>query len=74
MRGSIGGGPEMQIPEAKQYLGRQCAVTFRDRHGDEITKNLHIHDVTFVPLYGAYLIGDVEDVCLDRVTNISMLE
>ena len=64
----------MQIPEAKQYLGRQCSVTFRDRHGDEITKNLHIHDITFVPLYGAYLIGDIEDVCLDRVTSISCLE
>lgn len=64
----------MQIPEAKQYMGRHCAVTYRDRHGDSITKNLHIHDVTFVPLYGAYLIGDIEDVCLDRVTNINALE
>jgi hypothetical protein len=64
----------MQIPEAKQYLGRHCEVTFRDRRGDEITKNLHVHDVQFVPLYGAYLIGDIEDVCLDRVTSISALE
>lgn len=64
----------MQIPEAKRYLGRDCTVTFRDRHGDEITKNLHLHDVQFVPLYGAYLIGDIEDVCLDRVTSISTLE
>ncbi len=64
----------MYIPEAKQYLGRQCTVTFKDRRGDEITKNLHVHDVQFVPLYGAYLIGDIEDVCLDRVTSISALE
>ena len=64
----------MLIPEAKRYLGRNCSVTFRDRRGDEITKNLHVHDVQFVPLYGAYLIGDIEDVCLDRVTNISSLE
>lgn len=64
----------MGIPEAKQYLGQNCAVTFRDRRGDEITKNLHVHDVQFVPLYGAYLIGDIEDVCLDRVTGISSLE
>jgi len=64
----------MRIPEAKQYLGRNCAVTYRDRHGDEITRNLHIHDVAFVPLYGAYLIGDIEDVCLDRVTDILALE
>ena len=64
----------MNIPEAKQYLGRHCAVTFRDRRGDELTKNLHVHDVQFVPLYGAYLIGDIEDVCLDRVTSIDSLE
>ncbi|MEN6357602.1 MAG: hypothetical protein ABFD83_11030 [Armatimonadota bacterium] len=64
----------MRIPDAKQYLGHHCAVTFRDRHGDEITKDLHIHDVTFVPLYGAYLIGDIEDVSLERVTSISALD
>ena len=64
----------MNIPEAKQYLGRQCAVTFRNRHGKEITKNLRIDDVEFVPLYGAYLIGDLEDVCLDRVTTINSLD
>ncbi len=64
----------MNIPEAKQYLGRNCAVTFRNRHGEEVTKNLRIHDVEFVPLYGAYLIGDLEDVCLDRVTTINSLD
>lgn len=64
----------MQLTEAKRYLGRHCAVTFRNRHGDEITKNLRVDDVTFVPLYGAYLIGDVEDVCLEKVTSISTLE
>ncbi len=64
----------MRIPEAKQYLGKHCSVTFLNRHGDEITRSLHVQDVAFVPLYGAYLIGDVEDVCLDRVTSISMLD
>ncbi|NLN78282.1 MAG: hypothetical protein GX141_05140 [Armatimonadetes bacterium] len=64
----------MVIAEAKRYLGRHCSVTFRDRRGDEVTKTLHLHDVQFVPLYGAYLIGDIEDVCLDRVTNICSLE
>ncbi len=63
----------MQIPEAKQFLGRQCAVTYYDRRGDEITKTLRIDDITFVPLYGAYLIGDIEDVCLDKVTSIHTL-
>ena len=64
----------VNIPEAKQYLGRHCAVTFRNRHGEEITKNLRIYDIAFVPLYGAYLIGDLEDVCLDRVTTINSLD
>lgn len=64
----------MNIPEAKQYLGKNCAVTFLDRQGDEVTRQLHVHDVAFVPLYGAYLIGDMEDVSLDRVTSINALD
>ena len=64
----------MRIPEAKQYLGKHCSVTFLNRYGDEITKSLRVEDITFVPLYGAYLIGDVEDVFLDRVRSISTLD
>jgi hypothetical protein len=64
----------MRIPEARQFLGKNCAVTFRNRFGDEITRNLRVHDVTFVPLYGPYLIGDVEDVSLDRITSINSLD
>lgn len=62
----------MTVTEARQYLGKRCAVTFLNRQGEEVTRNLQLHDVAFVPLYGAYLIGDIEDVCLDRVTNISI--
>jgi len=64
----------MEISDAKQYVGRHCSVTFRDRHGEEITRSLHVDDIAFVPMYGPYLIGDMEDVSLDRVTNISTLE
>lgn len=64
----------MRIPEAKQFLGRNCSVTFKNRNGDEITKQLLVNDVAFVPMYGAYLIGDIEDVCLDRITNISTID
>jgi hypothetical protein len=63
----------MSINEAKKYMGQHCSVTFMDRHGDAITKNLHVHDIQYVPMYGAYLIGDIEDVSLDRVTNIMSL-
>lgn len=63
----------MMIPEAKTYMGRDCAVTFRDRHGEEHTQTLHVHDVTYVPMYGAYLVGDSDDIWLDRVTSISAI-
>ncbi len=64
----------MQISEARQFLGRRCTVTFHDKGGNPVTRKLQIHDIAFVPLYGTYLIGDVEDVCLDRVTDINTLE
>jgi hypothetical protein len=64
----------VKLPEARQYLGKRCAVTFLNRQGDEVTRNLQVHDLAFVPLYGAYLIGDIEDVCLDRVTSISTID
>lgn len=64
----------MQIPEAKNYLGRHCTVTFRDRHGELQTQTTHVHDVTFVPMYGGCLVGDVDDIWLDRVTSISALD
>lgn len=64
----------MLIPEARNYLGRNCTVTYRDRHGDQHSKTMHVHDVTFVPMYGGCLVGDQEDVWLDRVTSINALE
>lgn len=64
----------MQIPEAKNYLGRHCTVTFRDRHGETHTQTTRVHDVTFVPMYGGCLVGDIDDIWLDRVTSISALE
>ena len=64
----------LTIPEIRQYVGRNCTVTWKDRLGHEHSKVLHIHDVSFVPLYGAYLVGDVDDVNLDRVTNIEPLD
>lgn len=64
----------MYIPEAKQYLGRNVSVTYRDRHGDSHTKSLHVQDVTFVPMYGGCLVGDIDDIWLEKVTNISTLD
>ena len=64
----------MFIPEAKQYLGRNVSVTYRDRRGDLRTKSLHVHDVAFVPIYGSCLIGEAEDIWLDRVTSLTTVE
>jgi len=64
----------MYIPEAKQYLGKNVAVTYRDRHGDLHTRSLHVHDVVFAPIYGGCLIGAIDDIWLDRVTSISTIE
>jgi len=33
-----------------------------------------IHDATFVPLYGGYLITDTDDIRLDKITTIHLLE
>ena len=65
---------QMTIVDAKQYVGKNCAVTYTDRLGIEHSKVLRIHDLTFVPLYGAYLVGDIEDVYLDKVTAIRLLD
>lgn len=64
----------MTIPEARPYVGRNCAVTWRDRHGNEMSTRLHVEEVSFVPMYGAYLMGDVEEVCLEKVTRIQLLD
>lgn len=64
----------MLIPEAKNYMGRNCSVTYRDRRGDTHTRTMHVHDVTFVPMYGGCLVGDIEDIWLDKITNISAVD
>lgn len=64
----------MLIPEARNYLGRRCSVTYRDRGGDQRTRTMRIDDIAFVPMYGPCLVGDVDDVWLDRVTSISAVE
>lgn len=53
---------------------RSCSGTRKDRHGKEQSTRLKIETVSFVPLYGAYLMGDVEDVCLAKVTGIQSLD
>lgn len=64
----------MRIPEARQFVGRNCWVSWTDRTGRAHTKVLKVEDLQFVPLYGAYIIGDTEEVRLDKVTQIQPVE
>ncbi len=64
----------MTIPEAKQYVGRNCWVSWTDRHGHEHSKVLRVEDLRFWPFYGSYIIGDTEAVRLDKVTEILALD
>jgi hypothetical protein len=62
------------ITDAKKYIGKKCAVRFLDRTGTEHNMTSIIHDVTFVPLYGGYLITDTEDLRLDKVVGVQLCD
>ena len=62
----------MKPSEIRDCLGKRCKITYLNKQGDETVRNLQVQDTTYVPLYGDYLIGDVEDICLDRITAISL--
>jgi hypothetical protein len=64
----------MTVREARVYVGRDCAVTWKDRFGMEQIAQTHIYKLGFVPRYGAYIMGDVDDVYLNKVTRIQPLE
>lgn len=64
----------MTIPEAKAYVGRNCWISWKDRLGEQHSKVLQVEELQFVPLYGAYLISDTEELQLDRVTQIRALD
>ncbi len=68
------GAGEMYIKEAKQFLGKDVLVSYFDNKGNLHTKTVHVHDITFVPLYGGCLVGDIEDIWLDKVSSISSIE
>ncbi len=63
----------MGITEAKKLIGKVCAVEWLARNGEGMSAVSRIHDVTFVPLYGGYLITDTEDVRLDRIVSIHLI-
>ncbi|MCW5933310.1 MAG: hypothetical protein KIT45_03305 [Fimbriimonadia bacterium] len=64
----------MQFREAQQYVGSNCQVAWKDRHGNVQTNQVFITDVSFVPLYGICLITDLQEIRLDRIVEIHSLE
>lgn len=60
----------MVISDAKKLVGKVCAIEWLNRSGEEMRAVSKIHDATYVPLYGGYLITDTDDVRLDRVIEI----
>lgn len=63
----------MKPSDLKNYLGKRCTITFLNRQGNEAVRRMEVQDLTYVPLYGNYVIGDVEDICLDRITSINAI-
>lgn len=64
----------MLLSEAKAYVGKVCHIRWQDRAGNEQLSISKIHDATFVPLYGGYVVTDCDDIRLDRVLNIGTAE
>lgn len=61
----------MRAEDARAYIGKRCAVTYLDRSGAEVTEDIQVYDLEHVQLYGTYLVGDSQDINIDRVTGIS---
>lgn len=64
----------MTVHEATGYVGKDCAVTWKNRFGHEQIVRTHIYKLGFVPLYGTYIMGDVDDVFLNKVTRIQIVD
>lgn len=62
----------MLLSDAKTYIGKVCSIRWEDRSGKEQVIVSKIYDATYVPLYGGYLVTDIEDIRLDRVRSVSL--
>jgi hypothetical protein len=65
------GGSKVGISDAKPFIGKVCTVCWTDRSGAVQEVVSKIHDVTYVPLYGGYLITDLDDIPLDKLTVLT---
>jgi hypothetical protein len=58
------------ISDAKRFIGKVCNVCWQDRGGELQQAVSKIHDVTYVPMYGGYLVTDTDDIPLEKLTHI----
>src|SRR5215831_20197430 len=70
---SIDWRPVMPIAEAKKLVGKSCAVYWTNREGQVVRTVSKIYDATFVPMYGGYLVTDIDDLRLDRIQAIEIV-
>ncbi|MEN6373065.1 MAG: hypothetical protein ABFD64_13760 [Armatimonadota bacterium] len=59
----------MTTQKARPHVGTDCTAVRTGRLGSVQTVTTHIHQSSFIPFYGAYLAGDIEDVCLDKAAR-----
>lgn len=61
----------MELSEAKTYEGRHISLTWRNRKGEEMTEQVDVVQVTFVPMYGPCFVTDAGNIALDRVVSLT---
>jgi CRISPR/Cas system CMR-associated protein Cmr3 (group 5 of RAMP superfamily) len=58
---------EMHFKEAKAFINSRVQLTWTDRKGEELQKEVDLYQVSFMPFYGPCLITNVGEIRLDRV-------
>jgi hypothetical protein len=64
----------MTITEAKRFVGRNCWVSWTDRVGEQHGQVLQVEDCQYIPMYGAYIIAENEEVRLDKITDMHAVD
>ena len=64
----------MSITEARTFVGKRCAITWTDRKGQEFQNVGTIQTTKFVAMYGAYVITETAEFCMEKVKAIQPLE
>jgi hypothetical protein len=64
----------MSITEARSFVGKRCEITWTDRSGQEFKNVGTVQQTRFVPMYGAYLITETDEVSLEKIKGIEPLE